>query len=233
MADIFALQLEECEKYIRSRDLYLAAQGGNNVANQLYQDGVLRGILMPVHLDKAKFDVKPHILYDRQNIATNQSTQLSFFALPLGQSQNGATKVEFDTNMRVAAMLGAPQRMSIYGIQVQYQASVSVTDLKGVMGDGYFKFSIGEKTYVEAPLQFIPSGGGIFSAIGNISQEVATSCWPSTGEVLWLARGRTKPLMIVDQQPFKATIDWQSAISLGLTVDCWVKLLGVLYWGIQ
>ena len=171
-----------------------------------------------------------HILNDRQRIATTQASTLTFFKTPYGQTQDGAVKTLFDTNLSTAGQLSSTQRFSAYGLAISYQSNSSPGDLRLILNSAWFELTIGPRKYAGGPLKQYPSAEGLYGYAGNVSApgEASTSGIPSVNEWFALALG-SRPIDIPPQQSFYAEIGFKTTLALALATDCWVKLLGVLY----
>jgi|SRR3990167_2704865 len=198
----------------------------------LYMTAVRSGKMQARERGEVQYDPVPWVIYDRQRVATNQSTTLTFFKNPLGSTQDGTTKVYYDTNMDTAGVLPSPRKFSVYGLQISYQVTASPTDVRALLAQAYHEFIVGIKQYAVGPVKFIPSGEGLAGYAGNVAEWANTSHIPSVNEMWVLARGEY-PITIPQQQAFEARLNFKAAVSLGATVDVWYKLLGILWREVQ
>lgn len=116
-------------------------------------------------------DIVKWILYDRFQFAsgTTVPNNFKFFTAPIGQS--GKTKV--DTNMEQVQRLADPLWFNTEGIGFFFNPQNDIADQANFMASEYMEFWVGQKVYVEGPVQCFPGGGGIWAAI---SGSVVTSC---------------------------------------------------------
>lgn len=179
----------------------------------------------------AELDPTLWILYDRQRIPTTSQVTLTFFQNAIGTTQDGRVKNRWDTNMRQSGQLPAPQVFSVHGVSIQYQPTSSPIDMEAIVYNTFTVLRVGEKDYLEAPCEFIPSGGGLYGYLGgdtNVQLGAVTVNVPSVHEVYPVIRG-LKPLTISAKESFSSEIQWGNTITLAATVDVRYKLHGVLY----
>lgn len=176
-------------------------------------------------------------LYDSASYAAAGTSQLTFFALPIGQGTGfgGSTKTASDTNMQLAGQLPANQMFLIREIEVNVQVTTpSVTaQLPAVFGaqavaalvndayviyrSGNLLLTIGAKGYLgEGPL-------GRFPPQSQFVVEGATADVSTTGASLqsrvFYPSMRGKPytltpnnLLLVSNQNFGVTLNWPEGV---------------------
>lgn len=125
-------------------------------------------------------DIVNWILYDRIAFAASavipQLTKL--FVTPIGT--NSKTKV--DTNLDQVSRLPDPLWFNTTHMGFFFNNNVTGPDLDAFFNTEYMEFWVGQKTYLEGPVQCFPSGAGRFgsTALGTMAA-AATSFASSQG----------------------------------------------------
>lgn len=196
----------------------LAQNYGVNVAN------VVEAIRQPI--------------YDTVTYAAAGQTNLTFFALPIGQG--GKTKV--DTNMTTAGSLPAPQNFLCTAIHLTFKPNASLTpasqaaSLEGasivedtyVFGtNGLLEVQVGSKVQLQdGPLGLFPPATLMEV---NLSTTVAANA-QGYGQWKGMVYDLT-PILIPWGQNFSVTLNWNAAVALPSTlagtVQC--RMDGYLY----
>lgn len=182
-------------------------------------------------------------LYDFQTYAALGTTQMTFFAVPIGQS----AKTKFDTNMEVAGSLPAPKRFLIDTIEVYFYPGSAVDTFATVAAalpaqaddvytfakNGWLDLFIGSKSYLtESPLGRLPPTTGV-----KLTTAIATNS-ATTSEVkseYAVAGGQPyrldPPILLVPTQNFNVTLNWPVAIAMPSTIAARVGVVfkGILY----
>lgn len=188
-------------------------------------------------------------LYDFTTYAAAGQTQLTFFALPVGQS----SKTLSDTNMTLAGQLPANQEFLVQSIEVLFLPTVPavaaanpsafgaqavaahVNDAYLVSRTGNLNFTIGSKSYLqESPLGRFPAKTGleVRAALADVSTAGA-----NFQSRIAFARAVGRPyllspadLRLVSTQNFSVTLNWPEGVQaitnagrIGVILD------GVLY----
>lgn len=188
-------------------------------------------------------------LYDFTAYAAAGQTQLTFFALPVGQS----SKTLSDTNMSLAGQLPANQEFLVQSIEVLFLPTVpavaaanpsafgaqavaaGVNDAYIVSRTGNLTFTIGSKPYLqEAPLGRFPAKTGleVRAALADVSTAGA-----NFQSRIAFARATGRPyllspadLRLTSTQNFSVTLNWPEGVQaitnagrIGVILD------GVLY----
>lgn len=188
-------------------------------------------------------------LYDFTAYAAAGQTQLTFFALPVGQS----SKTLSDTNMSLAGQLPANQEFLVQSIEVLFLPTVpavaaanpsafgaqavaaGVNDAYIVSRTGNLTFTIGSKPYLqEAPLGRFPAKTGleVRAALADVSTAGA-----NFQSRIAFARAVGRPyllspadLRLTSTQNFSVTLNWPEGVQaitnagrIGVILD------GVLY----
>lgn len=180
-------------------------------------------------------------LYDFQTYAQAGQTSLTFFQIPVGQSN----KTLADTNMEAAGALPAPKRFLIESIEIHFfpgnavsafgaqAAAENINDVYDVAKSGWLDLFIGSKSYLtEAPLGRFPSssGLGIFGAFAD-----ATTAGANMQSRIDYARFGGKvyqmepPILLVPTQNFKVTLNWPTAVAINANARIGVVMNGILY----
>lgn len=188
-------------------------------------------------------------LYDFTTYAAAGQTQLTFFALPVGQS----SKTLSDTNMTLAGQLPANQEFLVQSIEVLFLPTVPavaaanpsafgaqavaahVNDAYLVSRTGNLNFNIGSKSYLqESPLGRFPAKTGleVRAALSDVSTAGA-----NFQSRIAFARSVGRPyllspadLRLVSTQNFSVTLNWPEGVQaitnpgrIGVILD------GILY----
>lgn len=194
-------------------------------------------------------------LYDSTSYAAAGTTQLTFFALPVGQGTGfgGSTKTLSDTNMTLAGQLPANQMFLVQEIEIHCQVTTpTVTaQMPAVFGaqaaaqlvndayifyrSGNLNFIIGSKTYLqEGPLGRFPPYS-VFEVQGAAADATATDSSKQTR--VFYAGYRGTPytlgpnnLLLIPNQNFGITLNWpEGAQAITNPARIFVVLNGILY----
>lgn len=210
---------------------------------------------IPSYIDLSQFNVnRPgwegirQSLYDYQAYAAAGTNQLTFFAVPTGQSG----KTLSDTNMNLAGQLPANQEFLVQSIEVHFLPTVPtvaadnpaaqgvkavanlVNDVYKFYRTGNLQFMIGSKPYLqEAPLGRFPTkvhfdlraavalAGEVADAQGRIVYA------QSSGRPYLLAPAN---LRLVSTQNFQITLNWPEGVqTITNPARVGVILDGILY----
>ena len=191
---------------------------------------------------KDQMEVVRQSLYDFQTYAQAGQTQLTFFALPVGQS----SKTKADTNMTVAGQLPAPIRFAIQSIEVYFIPGVfpsaapaaagidnHVNDIWEVMtGTSWLELVIGSKPYLVegGVLHRMPPATRMHGFAGMSDATTAgaslfsrTSHMCPTGQTYQI-----DPVLLLEpNQNFSVTINWPAAIGISVAGRIGVVMQGV------
>lgn len=158
-------------------------------------------------------------LYDRVTVATANTTQLTAFQTPLGQS----SKTTLHTNMRLAGQISTHQEALIYALRLVpvLVAAHTYSELANqVMNAGYLVFEIMQKTFLELPLLLTPGGAGIMGSTTANNAVILTNGFAANANKHRLAY----PVKINKGQNFSVTLNWGTAPSLTTAMDLYVVL---------
>lgn len=188
-------------------------------------------------------------LYDFTAYAAAGQTQLTFFALPVGQS----SKTLSDTNMLLAGQLPANQEFLVQSIEVLFLPTVpavaaanpsafgaqavaaGVNDAYIVSRTGNLNFVIGSKSYLqEAPLGRFPAKTGleVRAALADV-----TTAGAALQSRIAFARSVGRPyllspadLRLTSTQNFSVTLNWPEGVqAIANAGRIGVILDGILY----
>lgn len=198
------------------------------------------GNMVPSRADLSRYNVnKPgweairQTLYDFTAYAAAGQTQLTFFALPVGQGG----KTLSDTNMTLAGQMPANQEFLIQSIEVQFQPTVPavatqnpavfgaeaiaqiINDVYIVSRTGNLALSIGSKPYLqEAPLGRFP-GKTHMQARSALSDVAPAIPAPNLQSRIGFAYTEGRPyllspadLRLVSNQNFSVTLNWPEGV---------------------
>lgn len=167
------------------------------------------------------------VLYDTVQYVSGSTTSLQLF---------NSTRSTIDlSNMEAAGQLPYPKSFLIRAVRFYIKqvprsqdraASGSVqtgalANVARLINTGVFTLQIGAKPYFQYPLWALPSGGGVFPAMGltNIAAgapivgtvvDAGVNGLPDARAVLTL----TKPILIGPQINFVGLLEWPSAVTL-------------------
>lgn len=108
-------------------------------------------------------DVVKWVIYDRFQFAasTTVPNSFQFFTQPIGTNN----KTQVDTNMQQVQRLPDPQWFNTEGVGFYFGPLTSPVDLANFTATEAMEFWVGQKTYLEGPVQCFPAGAGIFASI--------------------------------------------------------------------
>jgi len=188
-----------------------------------------------------QMEVIRQTLYDFQTYPMAGASQLTFFAVPIGQS----SKTKADTNMTIAGSLPAPIRFAIQAIEVYFFPGVfpsqapAATAIDNHVNDiwefytatAWVELQIGSKPYLtEAPpLRFPPFAHfGGFAGLSD-STTAGASGFERTSHAY--AAGRPyivdPPLLLEPTQNFSFTLNFPTAVAISAAGRVGVVLNGV------
>lgn len=190
-----------------------------------------RAELSKYSVNRPGWEVIKQSLYDYQAYAAAGQTQLTFFALPVGQGG----KTLSDTNMSLAGQLPANQEFLVQSIEVMFWPSVPVVaaanpssfgaqavaaginDVAIVARTGNLTFTIGSKPYLqEAPLGRFPPKTHLqinaalsdaSTVAGNLQSRIAYAY--SVGRPYLIT---PVDLNLVSTQNFQVTLNWPEGV---------------------
>ncbi|BBM84437.1 hypothetical protein [Candidatus Uabimicrobium amorphum] len=116
------------------------------------------------------------------------------------------------TNLKTDGQLAKPNEFFLYGITVFCPNGADVADIANLFNFGVLRFKISGKEYVNARLHYVPPGGGIqgygyADSVGSpTTRDFVTNGVPLPN-TYYNVSVMKKPLHIVDQESFEASID--------------------------
>lgn len=207
-------------------------------------------------VNRAGVEAVRQSLYDSQQYPIAGSTQMTFFANPLGQGTNWTgtgVKNLSDTNMTLAGQLPTNQTFLVQSIEIMYLPATptSAANMPAAMGTqaiaaqvndayifrraGNLTLTIGSKTYLqEGPLMRFPpkTDFGIEAAIAD----VATTGNSNQSRIAYAtAKGRPyminrPPLLLESNQNFSLTLNWPEGVQAVSTSARVIAIMdGLLY----
>ena len=110
-------------------------------------------------------DIVKWILYDRFQFAagTTVPNNFKFFTQPIGTA--GKTKI--DTNMDQVQRLSDPLWFNTEGVGFFFGALSLLTDINAFFQSEYMEYWVGQKVYLEGPIQCFPGGAGLYGVSGE------------------------------------------------------------------
>lgn len=145
------------------REMDLPKEGGNKVGfktslTEFYKAARAKSFAAnPIAPNQA--DIVKWIIWDRFQFApgTTVPNNFKFFTQPIGTA--GKTKI--DTNMDQVQRLADPLWFNTEGIGFWFGSINLLTDINAFLQSEYCEFWIGQKVYLESPVQCLPSGCGL------------------------------------------------------------------------
>lgn len=124
-------------------------------------------------------DIVSWVLYDRFNFVAGATVpnQFNFFTAPIGAG--GKTKI--DTNMELVQQLPAPLWMNVTGIGFWFGSDTIKLDIDLIVNSSYIEFWVGQKVYLEGPLQCFPGAAGLAGVSTQTNESVFTNGVPGPG----------------------------------------------------
>lgn len=175
--------------------------------------------------------------YDTVPLPAAGSTQLTFFALPLGQGATAfgaGSKTYADTNMELAGQLPNPYTFTILGMRLAFAWNFPNADLQVAINGCVFGLFIGAKPFLRVPARTIPSGNGPFvsgNGVAGLTQTVANSGWPHMANGFAIGR---KPLVLTPTENFQVQLSWPGGVqAVSAIAPLTVYLDGILRRGAQ
>lgn len=217
-----------------------------------------RGIAPPV--GRAALELVQFPLYSAVSLAAAAvPSQISFFNYALGQNvtSSGTAAIQatrFHTNMETANFLSAPKVFTVHQIrivvgQASYNVSPAVEDTTPAstvsssplfddllkLQSMAFRFAVGPKDYVQAPLWSIAANTGLGGTSSSaIASNNGTALSVNTNTPYLCGKSwsiKTWPVLIANQQSFSAELT-NSFVKTDLSVSAirlvWCVLEGVL-----
>lgn len=135
-------------------------------------------------------DIVNWVLYDRSIFAagTTVPAQFTLFSIPSGSG--GKTNV--DTNVTQVKRLEDPQWYNTTGVGFYFNPNVLPIDLFAFLNSEYMEFWVGQKTYLQGPLQCFPGAAGLTGFASTVANAVA----PASGG--YLVNGTANPMSYFD-----------------------------------
>lgn len=176
-------------------------------------------------------------LYDYQTYPTAGTTEMSFFAVPRGQS----SKTYADTNMEIAGSMPSPVIQHVIGIMVcLWPATAAASfgagaaaknhqEVCDILEAGYLEFTVGQKLITrDAPLMVFPpdfrlAGSAAFADVSTAAadKQSRVDYATSAGRVYEIS-----PVNLIPNQNFEVKLRWGTAVAATANGRIGVRLLG-------
>jgi len=110
-------------------------------------------------------DIVKWVLYDRFQFAasTTVPNNFKFFTQPIGTNN----KTKTDTNLDQVQRLPDPLWFNTEGVGFFFGPLTAPADLANFLATEYMEYWVGQKVYIEGPIQVFPGGAGIFASLTN------------------------------------------------------------------
>lgn len=120
-------------------------------------------------------DIVKWIIYDRFQFApgTTVPNKFQFFTQPIGTA--GKTKI--DTNMDQVQRLSDPLWFNTEGIGFWFGSMNLLLDINAFFQSEYMEFWVGQKVYLEGPVQCFPGGAGLQGTSDTAGLGGGTASW--------------------------------------------------------
>lgn len=145
--------------------------------NGLYRKAKKRArIQNPIMPNSA--DIVNWVLYDRFTFVAGATipNRFQFFTAPIG-----GAKTKVDTNLELVQQLAAPLWMNVVGVGFWISSNTIKLDIDLFMNSSYMEFWVGQKVYLEGPLQCFPAAAGLGGVTTNTNESVYTNGVPQVG----------------------------------------------------
>jgi len=186
-------------------------------------------------------------IYDRVNYPAAGIFELSFFAIPLGQSATLITagaaaakaKTRRDTNLEQSGIIPDKQFL-VQGISmtlIPLQQAVATAGTGSILDDqaklifgGFMEIYLGDKPYEVLGLDLLPGTGILRGAVATttatpfVMASGGGSGSGSAADAYWLKI----PLTIDPMQNFRVRMQWDGVVSLAQTFDIKLTLHGTM-----
>lgn len=176
---------------------------------------------MPAPAISTYVDVTVQPLYDTATIVAAGTTQLAYFATPLGQGTGAfaaaGAKTLADTNMDLAGQLPSGQNFKVLGFRAQPAFTLTQADATKWSAGAWFVFTVGQKPYLRVPVDTLPAGtgpSGFFTQAVAANASLASHGWPSLQNSYTIGK---KPLDLSSTTNFGAFIQWATAVAVTST----------------
>jgi len=128
-------------------------------------------------------DIVNWILYDRIAFAASAviPNLVKLFVTPIG----GNNKTKVDTNLDQVSRLPDPLWFNTTHMGFFFNNNVLGPDLDAFFNSEYMEFWVGQKTYLEGPVQCFPSGAGRFGSSTLGTMAAAATSWASSQGSGW------------------------------------------------
>ncbi len=117
-------------------------------------------------------DIVNWILYDRVTVAAAAAVPavMTLFNQPIGT----AAKTKNDTNLDQVSRLADPMWFNATHLGFYFNSNIAHPDLQGFLNSEYMEFWVGQKTYLEGPVQCFPAGVGVQGTVALSTVAAAT-----------------------------------------------------------
>jgi len=179
-------------------------------------------IASPFQFGQAVLEPIVQPVYDRIVLtAATPNGTFNFFIDPTNK-----TPREIFPGITTGGQLSAPRMMVVYGIRLHSDENVTVAtqlpDLKNIMYNSFYTFTVGIKDYAVAPFFWFPSGLGIagFAAttVAGTMNATATNGVPAFHSHFSIAKRR---IAVPPQQQFKGVLQVTGAVALAVDTEIW------------
>ena len=126
-------------------------------------------------------DIVKWILYDRFQFAagTTVPNNYKYFTQPIGT----AGKSKADTNLDQVQRLPDPLWMNVEGLGFYFGSTALEADIDAFTRSEYMEFWVGQKVYIEGPVQCFPGGAGLSGVASGGTVSVFTNGIPRIDNV--------------------------------------------------
>jgi len=161
------------------------------------------------------------IYYDSVTLGASD-TLATLFQIPYGQ----AGKKLADTNLKAAGVLPGKQKFQIRAITMHAEPDVTRALLTALMKSGAIDIKVGEKSYLQVPIQRITSGCGMDGLTTGTSVELYHNGVADPAAIFSLDEG----IDVEIDENFQVEMSWLTAPG---AVKFWVCLEGKLERAVQ
>ena len=179
-------------------------------------------IASPFQFGQAVLEPVVQPVYDRITlVAATPNGTFNFFVDPTAK-----TPREIFPGITTGGQLSAPRMMVVYGNRLHVDENIpvatQVADMKNIMYNSFYTFTVGIKDYIVAPFFWLPSGLGLAgfaaSTVAATTIASATNGVPAFHSHFSIAKRR---IAVPPQQAFRGVLQVAGAAVLAAATEIW------------
>ena len=172
----FELSLDDMGESPRSLAKRAGKVGLKTTLTEFFRAARRRGPREQNPIAPNQADVVEWLLYDRFAFApsTTIPAQFQFFTAP-----QGPNKYKTDTNMEQVQRLPDPLWFNTTHLGFYFAPNAAPADVEAFIASEVMEFWVGQKVYLEGPIQAFPGGAGVWGSLAGGSQaSLISNGWP-------------------------------------------------------